>query len=896
MEEEYQEQQPPSPPPQQQQLGPQHHISMEGQQLLPSEKQQEHHQRQQQQPLSSSSSQPFHHYTQSVPNEPISNLRAARLYTKRSSSIVVGKGKENTEETYSEDGDENNTRGVRNIIPLFKSSRVVLLILVSSSILLTMILLTLVWVPTFSSSVYSLSEKNRLKEFNGIVSFITQSIREVVLVSEASKNLLKYGFDFSNSTWVERAMYQIYKSEQQFHKGSTVSTYIGDVLGNVVGIVNAYGVDMLVVINNTHTLLYQCQTSDDDICVHNTKPNKILSGASMENTINQALRFPGEPSFTPSYVDTRNSDAVLISLVNSIQVENQEIFYYFGYDISTRKIGSYLSETCTNIADSLVFIFESTTNNLISSSFPRFSYYNGNERKTSLNMHEIPRAVVISETLLQKLEGNFKNLRCGEYMLVAHADELIASHRICLQEDIDWVIVFSVKQWTYISTLVITLIVALGFSFIILLFGIIFGILASLKFSQPIYRLIELVKSVGEMDFDNIPDTPEKLFFSEMQDLQTNFLDMIKRIKSYRAFIPTHILQELESNNAKSQSMQQEDFKKTLVGLGRRLSSRKLLLQKKMVAPPKELFALGLEGRYVTQMCIFIQGFDSIVEICEHKDILVVLGEIYETLMNTTKSTSGQIGIFENNYITVSWNSTMHQPNHEQKGVSSGTKFFKKINSIKDTRWRSYELFRSNPKLYEDLRFRVTLATQLCQCGNIGTEEFKSHTIIGSIQKNVRTLIDVGIQYDIGILTTEDIFMICSTDYAMRYIDTADLAADMSVASSKYAVKQTKLFEVGESLDIILDEWIYELADKEHKSKWVKYQKGCSFYFEHKYQEAKEILSEFEQEYFKKYHIMDLPAQHMIQLCNQKMREQGIVDHQQVGIESDHKIASSVVQ
>ncbi|KAG2392141.1 hypothetical protein C9374_012393 [Naegleria lovaniensis] len=874
--------------------------SLEGQ-ALPSVADQS----QQQQPLlplpKSSSQQNIN--VPPIPNDPLSALRASKIFSKRSSSIVVGRGKENTEDLHSEPSSEDHLiRGAKVIVPMFKSSRVVLLVLVSMSILVTVILLTLVWVPTFSSSVYTLSEHNRRKEFNSIVSFVTQSIREVVIVSEASKNLLKYGFDFSNSTWIERAMYQIYKSEQQYHKGSTVSTYIGDVLGNVVGIVDSNGVDMLIVVNNSHTLLYQCQTdvvnSQDDVCLHQNNPNRILSRANMHNTINQALQYPGEPSFTPSYIDSTHPDVVLISLVNSIRLAKLDIFYYFGYDISTKKIGTYLQEFSKNIADSLVFVFESSTNNLISSSFYRFSYQNGNERKTSLNVHEIPRAVPISKALLYKLEGNFKNLRCGEYLSIAYADELIASHRICLEENIDWIIVFAVKQWTYISTLVIALIVALGFSSIILLFGMFFGICASLKVSQPIYRLIDLVKSVGEMDFDNLPDIQEKLFFSEMQELQENFLNMIKRVKSYRAFIPAHILQELESNNAKTQSLQQVDSKKPL-GLARRISSRKMLNlhQKKISSPTMDLFALGLEGRYVTQMCVYLQGFDSIVEICEHKDILILLGEIYETLTNMSKTSSGQIGSFENNFVTVSWNSTKPQPNHEQKGVSTAKKFCSRINSIKDTRWRSYEIFRCHPQLYEGLKFRVTIASQLCQCGNIGTEEFKSHTIIGSIQKNVLTLADVAILYNIGVLITEDIFMICSTEYSMRYIDTADLAEDMSIANdSRSKVKKTKLFEVGESSDIILDEWIYELADKERKNKWAKYQKGCGLYFEQKYQEAKEIFTEFEQEYSKAYHVVDLPTQHMLSLCDQKLHEQGIIDHQQVGIESDQKVANRVVQ
>ncbi|EFC43585.1 predicted protein [Naegleria gruberi] len=789
----------------------------------------------------------------------------ARL-NKRSSSIVIGH--QSSDDDISIDAEEN-----RNSSPFYKSVKFSLLMLVGASVLLTVVLLTLIWIPTFSSSIYTLSEANRLKEFNSIVSFVSQTVREIVMVSESSKNLLKYDFNVSDVSVVERAMYQIYKSEQKFHKGLTYSTYIGDSFGNLVGIVDLNGKHMFVLVDSNNTQLFECvDIWKNDLCVRSQTPNTSAPRLDMSVVVERGTLFLNSPSFTLSYVDSRFPYTVYITLVNSVsKAEDASLgipfSFYFGYDISTTRISNYLNSESSDIPNSLAYILESSTGNIISSSFNDFYYGTPNARSSITNFPGGGRNKYIAETILGNLNSNIRNLRCGEQLFLSPGDEYITAHRICLEENIDWIIVFAVKQWTYVSTMVVAIVVALVASTVVTIIGFIIGIFFSLKMVEPFDSLIAMVRSVSYMDFA-LPKI-EPSFFSELSDLQQNFLLMISKIKSYRAFIPSHLLSELDAPNEKA-LVEDIQNKKPSGNLVRRLSSSKRLsqgaLRKTMVFAQKDRFALGLEDRCISQVCIYIQGFKTITEDCDLKDIVFLLGEIYDSLIKTSKTTGGQIGLFENNLVTMSWNATKDQPKHELKALSTATSFLQKINIIKETRWRSYEVFRTFPKLLENIHFRVSVSSQLCQCGNIGTEEFKSFTILGSIQKNLFSLVNIAKQFNLGVLVTEDIHSACVTNFTMRYIENVDLAVDVRRARNNFAEplkqKSTKLYEVGESTAVNIDEWMYELQEKEKKERWLNYNRATLSFFEKDYNEAITLMDEF----LKKFPD-DLPALHFKAKC-----------------------------
>ena len=59
---------------------------------------------------------------------------------------------------------------------------------------------------------------------------------------------------------------------------------------------------------------------------------------------------------------------------------------------------------------------------------------------------------------------------------------------------------------------------------------------------------------------------------------------------------------------------------------------------------------------------------------------------------------------------------------------------------------------------------------------------------------------------------------------------------------------------------------MYELQEKEKKSKWTKYNHACKLFFSSQFEEAHELFSEcFDQKH-------DLAAEHMIKQCLAKMK------------------------
>ncbi|KAF0973953.1 hypothetical protein FDP41_007037 [Naegleria fowleri] len=103
-----------------------------------------------------------------------------------------------------------------------------------------------------------------------------------------------------------------------------------------------------------------------------------------------------------------------------------------------------------------------------------------------------------------------------------------------------------------------------------------------------------------------------------------------------------------------------------------------------------------------------------------------------------------------------------------------------------------------------------------------------------------------------------------------RFVDTKNCVDDtfiVSVITSNQELPpqhSTKVYELGGSLTVSQDEWMYELADQQKKNKWNSYNQACQLYFEKDYRGALEMFQEFYQS-----NTNDKPAEHMIRLCEQ---------------------------
>jgi len=700
-------------------------------------------------------------------------------------------------------------------IPFHRSVRFSFLVVFSLSLLLIVLSSFAIWIPALCTSLFMMGESSRTKQFDNIMLFIDRQLQDTLLLSENLKNILRHDFNYSSPSVVEGVLFRVYKSEKMLRNGLISGFYIGYMDGTAFGMANLSSSHYFIEIGSSANL-YECKKPlSTSYCWRNSTPDIVMEAPNLSSYIERGKTFVDQPSFSLSFMEKGNSDSVNLFLVNSVGIGTNQISFYVGCDVSMQYFSLMLARLLSSIESSISFVLESPTGLIVSSSSndTMYSFKDSDTgvvvRHTGFTVNS--RIGKITSAIQNKVGGNLRLLRCNERITFSTADEFVIAQRTCKEENVDWIVVMAVKQWTFVDSMVLSIIVAFFCSIGVVAGGILGGVWISNRIFEPLTDLLEIIKSASSLQVE-FPKNFETSYFTEMSEIQTAFVNIVKKIKSYRAFIPAHLLQELEpmgENSTPTKFLKAEKRP----SFARRLSSRvTTALGKRFHA--KDRFAIGLEDRKVTQMCLYIQGFKSLLEEAEYSDIVSLLGEVYETLLKTSKVSNGQLGQFENNLLTMSWNTTKDQPDHETKGVSTCVSFLQKMNSIKDTRWKSYEVFRHSQKLYEGIHFRIGITSQHCKCGNVGTEDFKSYTIMGSIQQNNIALIDIAKRLNIGLVTTEQVYYACMDDYAMRYLETKELVVDVrsrKPVSPAERLKPFKIFEIGDSLAVGMDEWMVSI-------------------------------------------------------------------------------------
>src|SRR3989338_4015349 len=120
----------------------------------------------------------------------------------------------------------------------------------------------------------------------------------------------------------------------------------------------------------------------------------------------------------------------------------------------------------------------------------------------------------------------------------------ISVYRYCTQQNIDWIFAVAIPRWNFIGNMVIAIIVGLITAGLIIVGGTVLGFFSGHRIEKPFLNLIDLFDSLSrmELDLDIHPSS-----FTEISTLQRGFLQMVTKIRQYRAFIPSHLLSQIDN-------------------------------------------------------------------------------------------------------------------------------------------------------------------------------------------------------------------------------------------------------------------------------------------------------------------------------------------------------------
>ncbi|KAG2388164.1 hypothetical protein C9374_001014 [Naegleria lovaniensis] len=796
------------------------------------------------------------------------------------------------------------------------SIKYILINLIVGLIVLSVLILSAIWVSCFSATVSELSNNIRDKEFSKIVTYTDETLNRVAFFMTTFKGQLLNDYKTMDRT-LENHIYRAYKSLMKYESMLTFALFLGEYHGNTLGMTQMG--NNFVLLNLTYgqnQKFYICRDFHNfDYCNRNSTPDMVRPAFTDQAAANTANNNPGKTLFAPSFTDPTLPDVTLLSLLTSFELNppasnGQTVSHLIGYSMTTKFLSLFLIEMTKSIAGSHTFIVEVNTDYIIASDQQNDKSVSGGARKKIGDMNGAIKQIGLQ--VYSKFNNNLRNLQCNNRQVLTLTDQFILIHRLCNENGIDWMLVLSVPQWNYISNMVLAIIAAVISACIISLVSALMAVVVSLRIVKPFHQLIQSFEMVSNMQLEDWNLRKSQL--TEVTQLQLHFTQMVKRIKLYRAFIPSHLLSQLESNEhgeednaldtkkdkkkgqqykvksdhdsnnfsfvknshaqVSSVSQSQELSRKSsssMASSSRRQSSQKT---------PIDRFSLYSEKRMVSGVMLHLDGLNEWWSCMNGIEIVNLLSDVFEVMNQQARSLGAQMGSFDSDSQLIFFNAANDVKKHQEKALAFCDSLRSKLSQIKNHKWSSTHSNSHQHSLNSSLtklNFRMAVTCQECICGNLGTRDFKSFQVIGSIQSNLDRMIQIANRLNIQIIISQQIEHHCSEKYQMRFIQFQDLLIDNYYASCpfdqnginksgenaqqpsisqqqipqnshntfSYLFESCKLFEVGDNNTSEMDEWMYELESKEKKNqRWYYYNLAIKNYFvENQVEQALEMMN-----------------------------------------------------
>ena len=515
-----------------------------------------------------------------------------------------------------------------------------------------------------------------------------------------------------------------------------------------------------------------------------------------------------------------------------------------------------------------------------------------------------PRFSPITTEMVARGMTNLKTVipKCNSRALFDFNDDYVSMYRLCTESKLDWMskllilssisnifaVIFAVPKWNYIRSIIISFIASVGGAIIIMSIGLIVSVLVSMKIVKPFYNLIELFESVAHMDLDDLNILSSS--FTEVKHLQGQFTQMVGRIKLYRAFIPAHLLSQLEHRNEnalepgdKQKSVSTIRPDKSNRGFGEKQQSSHFSFSKsdhsssyhshshntssmkntssrrKKYSQNVDMFSLHLVKKKITILCCHLEGLSELLKMSDTtigSDIIVrMLSDVFDHVNALCRTSGGHVGAFENDCITISYNASSNQDKHQEKAAQGCLFLIEKLNTTKQGKWPSVlGSSHQTKEIMSLLNFRFAILYNEVCCGNIGTNEMKNFAIISSARTNFEIMLETTKRLGLSVVITERLQKAIKGSFNTRLVDEKSLLHEevytspiLSDINGNNEYEEMRIYELGENIaNNMMDEWMYELQEKERKERWNVYNQASSYYIQGEYESAIDRYRQFQ--------------------------------------------------
>jgi len=325
--------------------------------------------------------------------------------------------------------------------------------------------------------------------------------------------------------------------------------------------------------------------------------------------------------------------------------------------------------------------------------------------------------------------------------------------------------------------------------------AILSGIAVSLAVSFPLKHLAKMMNVVTTMELDTIRKTWWAGILYELKMIQDHFLMMVERLKEYRAFLPSTVV-NIASGARRDELKEKKSYR------SKQSTSSKVTSISSSAATKHDL-ALQLSVKEVTILSVIIHNVDKLTSSLSYQEYIKIYDRLSRCVVDAAKKAQGDV-FLQKDCIDIKWDIPI-------KRIKSKVAFA--ALTIKK------KLLQENllsTELQTDIDVSIIVCTSNATCGTLGCAKLKSMIHFGAIEEVKKIMKFLAKQCQAVILINEVVAQYLRETHKLR-----------PVKSFKTSEKTQEAFILDSQQEKMKqDEWMYELETKKRQDKEKSYEAG----------------------------------------------------------------------
>jgi class 3 adenylate cyclase len=393
--------------------------------------------------------------------------------------------------------------------------------------------------------------------------------------------------------------------------------------------------------------------------------------------------------------------------------------------------------------------------------------------------------------------------------------------RIYDESGLQWIALLVIYQNSLIGSYISIIIAVSIISFVLAIICIIAGITVSACISRPLYTLMKQMMLVQDMQLDEVSFSGSPLF-QELRAIHFTFLHTVKRLKEYKAFLPSYIL----SRDFGEEDEDEDQSDKSFSRRGSSHQSKRPSLSKYEVssANSSKKQKIGTQIKDISVVYVLISNLDQMKSVLSPGEINQFHGNLLSEVQTIAKKTKGDLTQWNERCFLITFNATKTVRKHPMDAAMAAT------------------MVKQWLRTQEELGLVVAIgaATGTATCGTIGIMTKKIFCVYGYVVDRAELLCKLNALFDTTILMNETMHKEVTSNFESRHIIRV-------VVPREQGFEEQSAIELLNSKKQSADnEWMYEMDSK--KDKYAVFRQAVKALDNRELSDAIQLLNDYQTE------------------------------------------------